>query len=49
MFAVQLGLNLLWSIVFFGFHSLNGGLGIIILLWLFILLNIIVFFIEYIN
>ncbi|MBF4468607.1 MAG: tryptophan-rich sensory protein [Methanobrevibacter arboriphilus] len=47
VFAVQLGLNLLWSIVFFGFHSLNGGLGIIILLWLFILLNIIVFYRVY--
>lgn len=33
LFLIQLGLNTLWSIVFFGRHSIVGGLVIIILLW----------------
>jgi translocator protein len=44
VFAIQLALNLLWSIVFFGLHSLSSGLWIIILLWISILANIIVFY-----
>lgn len=40
LFFAQLGLNTLWSIIFFGGHSLVGGLVIIILLWVLILLTI---------
>jgi len=43
LFALQLFLNVLWSAVFFGMHSLAGGLAVIILLWLAILANIIWF------
>lgn len=35
-FTIQLILNLLWSIVFFGLHSIVGGVFVIIPLWLFI-------------
>ncbi|MFH1256105.1 MAG: TspO/MBR family protein [Candidatus Diapherotrites archaeon] len=34
VFALQLFLNVLWSVVFFGLHSLSGGFAVIILLWL---------------
>ncbi|MEN6330171.1 MAG: TspO/MBR family protein [Methanobacteriaceae archaeon] len=44
VFGLQLGLNLLWSLVFFGLHSLLGGLVIILLLWITILVNIILFY-----
>jgi tryptophan-rich sensory protein len=44
VFAVQLGLNLLWSLVFFGLQSILGGLVIILLLWIAILTNIILFY-----
>ena len=44
LFWVQLVLNLLWSVIFFGFKSLLGGMVVIILLWAAILANIIVFF-----
>jgi tryptophan-rich sensory protein len=44
VFAVQLILNFLWSLIFFGYKSLLGGLIVIILLWISILLNIIVFY-----
>ncbi|MBZ9570776.1 tryptophan-rich sensory protein [Methanobrevibacter sp. TMH8] len=44
IFGIQLALNLLWSIVFFGFHSIIGGLGVILMLWIFILMNIFVFY-----
>lgn len=44
VFFVQLALNALWSIVFFGAHSLIGGLIVIISLWAFILWNIILFY-----
>lgn len=44
VFAVQLGLNLLWSLVFFGLQSILGGLVIILLLWIVILANIILFY-----
>lgn len=35
-FYAQLVVNTLWSIVFFGFHSLWGGLLVIVTLWLLI-------------
>jgi translocator protein len=38
-FFVQLALNALWSLVFFGAHSLTGGLVNILLLWVMILLT----------
>lgn len=44
IFGIQLILNFLWSIVFFGFQSIIGGLGVILMLWIFILINIIVFY-----
>jgi translocator protein len=44
IFAVQLVLNILWSVVFFGLHSLLGGFIVIILLWIAILANIIAFY-----
>ena len=42
-FTIQLGLNFLWSIVFFGLHSPILGLIDIIALWIFILLTMIKF------
>ena len=44
IFAVQLVLNAFWSIIFFGFHSILGGLIFIILLWFSILLTIAKFY-----
>jgi translocator protein len=44
VFIVQLALNLIWSVVFFGLHSLGGGVALVILLWISILANIIVFY-----
>jgi translocator protein len=44
LFWVQLALNVLWSVIFFGLKSLPGGMVVILLLWLAILANIIVFF-----
>ena len=44
LFWVQLVLNVLWSVVFFGRKSLLGGMVVILLLWAAILANIIVFF-----
>jgi tryptophan-rich sensory protein len=44
VFAVQLILNILWSVIFFGFNSLLGGLLTVIILWIAILANIIVFY-----
>jgi tryptophan-rich sensory protein len=43
VFAVQLVLNVLWSIIFFGLHSPGGALIEIVFLWLAILATIIVF------
>ncbi len=45
IFAVQLILNALWSILFFGLHSPLYGLVGIILLWIAILITIIRFFV----
>ena len=42
-FIIQLILNSLWSVVFFGAHSVFGGLIIIVLLWLAVLYCIISF------
>ena len=44
IFAIQLGLNALWSIIFFGLHSPLVAFLEIIVLWLFIILTIIKFF-----
>ena len=40
VYIIQLLLNFSWSIVFFRFHAVAGGLLVIILLWLIIVLNI---------
>lgn len=40
IYIIQLFLNFMWSIVFFGFHQVFGAAVIIVLLWLTILLNI---------
>ena len=44
VFAVQLGINVLWSLVFFGSHSILGGLIMVLILWVAILINIFVFY-----
>lgn len=44
VFAVQLILNFFWTIIFFGFKSLFGGLIEIVFLWIAILINIILFY-----
>jgi len=44
LFWVQLGLNAIWSVVFFGLESLLGGMVIIITLWVLLLIIIIRFF-----
>lgn len=44
IFAVQLILNTLWSVVFFGMQSIFGGFIIILILWIAILANIIAFY-----
>ena len=43
-FAVQLGLNLLWSVLFFGQRLLLWGLVEIGVLWIMILLTTVIFF-----
>jgi translocator protein len=45
IFAVQLFLNILWSLVFFGMHSIFGGLILILILWIAIFANIIAFYV----
>lgn len=45
IFAIQLILNILWSVVFFGLHSLLGGFILILLLWIAIFANIIAFYV----
>ncbi len=44
VFALQLVLNFFWTIIFFGYKSLFGGLVEIIFLWIAILINIILFY-----
>lgn len=44
IFLVQLALNALWSVVFFGFKSLLGGVIVIAVLWVAILFTILKFF-----
>jgi benzodiazapine receptor len=44
VFWIQLVLNILWSVIFFGLKSLFGGMVMIFLLWIAILVNIIMFF-----
>ena len=44
LFFLQLGLNVLWSILFFGFRSPLAGFIEIIVLWIAILATIVVFF-----
>lgn len=43
IFSIQLFLNLLWSIIFFGMRSIPGGAIEIVFLWLSILATIIIF------
>jgi tryptophan-rich sensory protein len=40
LFLIHLGFNAGWSIVFFGLHSILGGMVVIIILWSFIFLLI---------
>jgi tryptophan-rich sensory protein len=44
LFGVQLALNVLWSVVFFGMHSPLYGLIIIVLLWAVLLATVIAFY-----
>jgi translocator protein len=44
IFFLQLLLNTLWSIVFFGMHNIGFALVVIVLLWIFILAMIITFY-----
>lgn len=43
VYFVQLLLNFSWSIIFFGMHQIFAALVIILLLWIFILINIYAF------
>ena len=45
IFFLQLALNILWSVVFFGYRSISGGFIVIIILWLAIFLSIKRFFV----
>jgi benzodiazapine receptor len=44
IFVLQLVLNAVWSIVFFGMHSIMGGLIVIALLWLSIVWTMVAFY-----
>jgi benzodiazapine receptor len=44
VFWVQLVLNILWLVIFFGLKSTIGGMVMILLLWAVILVNIVLFF-----
>ncbi len=44
VFIVQLVFNTLWSLVFFGLHSISGGMIVIIILWFLILTTIFSFY-----
>lgn len=43
VFSVQLALNLLWTVVFFGMRDIDGGLVTIVLLWLGIVATVVHF------
>lgn len=43
IFYIQLFLNFLWSVVFFGFLSTGGGLIVIVAMWIAILMTILKF------
>jgi len=40
VYGLQLGLNFLWSLIFFGLRSILGGFIEIVLLWVLIVINI---------
>ncbi len=44
VFAVSLAINVIWSLVFFGTHNIFGGLVLVLILWISILINIVVFY-----
>lgn len=44
VYALQLILNLLWSLFFFGLHNPLLGFADIIILWIVVLINIILFY-----
>ncbi|MGB7969579.1 MAG: TspO/MBR family protein [Methanobacterium sp.] len=44
VFAVQLVINVLWSLVFFASHNIIGGLVMVIVLWISVLITILVFY-----
>jgi len=44
LFWIQLVINALWSVIFFGMKSKGGGAIVIIVLWLLILATIVTFF-----
>jgi len=43
LFVIQLILNLAWTVIFFGLHSLFGAVIAIVFLWIFILINTVTF------
>jgi translocator protein len=43
IFILQLIFNAVWSIIFFGAHSIAGGLVVIVILWILILVTILKF------
>jgi tryptophan-rich sensory protein len=46
-FAIQLGLNFLWSMIFFRWHAIADALGEISILWLAILATMVMFWEVY--
>lgn len=42
-FLIHLAVNLLWTVIFFGLRSINGGFMVIIILWLMIMALMIIF------
>lgn len=44
VFAAQLVINVVWSLVFFATHNIIGGLVMVIILWVSILITILVFY-----
>jgi len=44
VFAAQLVINVVWSIIFFATHNIIGGLVMVIILWISILITILVFY-----